>query len=172
MFEGGRSLPTLFYEFLQHSTLSFRFPAASWASGPYLSSWDHRSTREVETVLGACMLIRSKLFNETGGFDEHFFLYSEEVDLCHRVRDAGHKVWYVHTARLLHKERQSTIQLFGSVGRIVLQNMRSQHYYFRKHYGKGAAFIWLSMIACLYMIRYLVSRNKLHLEYAKWALTA
>lgn len=117
------------------------------------------------------MLVRGELFRAIGGFDENFFLYSEELDLCCRARKAGSEVWYVHTARLMHKERQSTIQLFGSVGRIVLQNMRSQHYYFHKHYGAGMAFVWRHMVAALYLIRYLVRRENIHLEYFKWAMT-
>jgi GT2 family glycosyltransferase len=171
-FEAGRSLPTLFNEFLQHSTLAFKFPKGPWTSQPYLSCWDHKSTREVETVLGACMLVRSDAFRRIGGFDEAFFLYSEELDLCHRFRRDGLQIWYVHTARLLHKERQSTIQLFGSVGRIVLENMRSQHYYFRKHYGPRIAFLWRHMIAALYLLRYLLSKDRLHYEYFRWAIKA
>ncbi len=171
-FEAGRSLPTLFNEFLQHSTLAFKFPKSSWTSQPYLSCWDHKSTREVETILGACMLVRSEAFRRLCGFDEAFFLYSEELDLCHRFRGDGLQIWYVHTARLLHKERQSTLQLFGSVGRIVLQNMYSQHYYFRKHYGPRIAFLWRHMIAALYLLRYLLSKDKLHYEYFRWAIKA
>jgi GT2 family glycosyltransferase len=171
-FEAGRSLPTLFNEFLQHSTLAFKFPKGPWTSQPYLSCWDHKSTREVETVLGACMLVRSDAFRRIGRFDEAFFLYSEELDLCHRFRRDGLQIWYVHTARLLHKERQSTIQLFGSVGRIVLENMRSQHYYFRKHYGPRIAFLWRHMIAALYLLRYLLSKDRLHYEYFRWAIKA
>jgi GT2 family glycosyltransferase len=172
LFSGGRSLPTLFNEFLQHSTLAFRFPKFALTSQPYLSRWDHLSTREVEAVVGACMLVRSDLFRAIGGFDEKFFLYSEELDLCRRIRQIGFEVWYVHTARLMHKEQQSTIQLFGSVGRIVLQNMRSQHYYFRKHYGTAGAFVWRHMIAAIYLFRYILRRDKLHLEYFRWAITA
>jgi GT2 family glycosyltransferase len=171
-FNAGRSLPTLFNEFLQHSSLAFRFPRCSWTSEPYLSGWDHRSTREVESVVGACLMVRAELFRSIGGFDEAFFLYSEELDLCCRIRKAGHQVWYVHTGRLMHKEQQSTMQLFGSLGRIALQNMRSQHYYFRKHRGNGVAFVWRHMIAALYLCRYLWGRNRLHLEYFKWAMTA
>jgi hypothetical protein len=112
------------------------------------------------------------LFREIGGFDETFFLYGEELDLCHRLRKAGYRIWYLHSARLMHKERQSTLQLFGSVGQIVLQNMRSQHYYFQKHFGPSTAFVWRSMIAGLYLLRYLLRRNQLHLEYFRWAITA
>ena len=100
------------------------------------------------------------------------FLYIEELDLCHRFRKAGFQVWYVHSARLMHKERQSTIQLFGSVGQIVLQNMRSQLYYFKKHDGAVTAFIWRHMIAALYLLRYLWRGEKLYLEYFRWAMTA
>jgi hypothetical protein len=171
-FDGARSLPTLLNEFLQHSTLAFKFPAGPWTSKPYLSDWDHRSTREVETVLGACMLMRAEVFASMGGFDEKFFLYSEEIDLCYRLRSAGLEVWYLHTARLLHKERQSTIQLFGSVSRIVLQNLISQEYYFKKHHGALSAYLWRHMIAALYLLRYLRSLEQSHMEYVKWAITA
>ena len=170
-FDGARSLPTLLNEFFQHSTLAFKFPSGPWTSKPYLSDWDHRSTREVETILGACMLMSAEVFASIGGFDENFFLYSEEIDLCCRLRSAGLEVWYLHTARLLHKERQSTIQLFGSVSRIVLQNLISQEYYFKKHHGSLSAYLWRHMIATLYLLRYLRSREQSHLEYVKWAIT-
>jgi GT2 family glycosyltransferase len=171
-FDGGRSLPTLLNEFFQHSTLAFKFPRGPFTSKPYLSNWDHRSTRQVETVLGACMLMLASVFASVGGFDEAFFLYSEEVDLCCRLRSADHEVWYVHKARLLHKERQSTLQLFGSVSRIVLQNLISQNYYFKKHHGLLSAYLWRHMIAVLYLLRYVRSHEKSHLEYVKWAITA
>jgi GT2 family glycosyltransferase len=171
-FNGGRSLPTLLNEFFEHSTLAFRFPRCSWTSGPYMSGWDHRSTREVESVVGACLIVQAELFRSLGGFDEAFFLYGEELDLCCRIRKDRRQVWYVHTGRLMHKEQRSTMQLFGSLGRIVLQNMRSQHYYFRKHRGTAVAFVWRHMIAALYLCRYLLGRNRLHLEYVKWAMTA
>jgi len=91
LFDGGTIAATLYNEFLQHSTLTFRFPNGRWTSQPYLSRWDHLSTRQVESVLGACMLIRADLFHSTGGFDENFFLYAEEQDLCHRLRTRADK---------------------------------------------------------------------------------
>lgn len=55
------------------------------------------------------------------------------------------------------------------MSRIVLQTMRSQHYYFRR--AKAAAFVWRHMIAALYLFPYIFGRNRLHLEdleYVKW----
>lgn len=172
LFDGGRSLPSLLNEFLQHSTLCFRFPKGRWTSSPYLSDWDHLSTREVGSVIGACMMMKLEYFREVGGFDETFFLYCEEVDLCYRMHKAGLGIWYVHTARILHKERQSTLQLYGSVSRVVLQNLKSQNYYFQKHNGRAIAFVWRWMLICLYMLRYLFRHNPSYLEYAKWGIMA
>ena len=118
------------------------------------------------------MMMKPRHFRAVGGFDEAFFLYCEEVDLCYRVHKAGLGIWYVHTARILHKERQSTLQLYGSVSRVVLQNLKSQNYYFQKHHGRAIAFLWRWMLITLYMLRYLFQRDPSYLEYAKWGITA
>jgi len=170
--EGARLLPTLFNEFLVHAALTERFPDCAWTSKPHLARRAYLSTQEVQSVLGACLLIRSDLFRSLAGFDENFFLYVEELDLCRRIRKAGFQVWYVHTAKVTHKEFRSTMQLFGSLSSIIIQNMRSEHYYFQKHRGKAVAFVWRYMVVALYLLRYLLRRDKLHLEYAKWAMTA
>jgi GT2 family glycosyltransferase len=168
-------LPTLFNEFLQHSTLTYRFPRCSWFSEQYLSGWDYSSTQEVESVNGTCLMVRAEVFRSIGGFDEAFFLYSEELDLNCRIRKAGRQVWYVHTGCVMHEQHHTTVQVLGSLSGIVLQSMRSQHYYFQKHRGKTVAFVWRHMIAALYLCRYLFGGNKMDLEYlryVKWAVTA
>lgn len=172
MFEGARSLPSLKNEFLQHSTLSFRFPQYRWFADPYLSDWDHLSTREVGSVIGACMMVSRWGFHDIGGFDEKFFLYCEEVDLCRRMKDKGHGIWYVHTGRILHKERQSTMKLYGTLSGIILQNLKSQDYYFRKHNGLLHACTWRSMLVVVYVARYILHRDRAHFGFIRWAVTA
>jgi GT2 family glycosyltransferase len=56
----------------------------------------------VDWVMGAAMLIRRDRFDEVGGFDERYFLYWEDADLCHRLRDAGFTTRYVPGARVRH----------------------------------------------------------------------
>ena len=56
--------------------------------------FDHESVREAEYLFGACLLVRREAVDEVGGFDEDFFLMSEEVDWCYRFREAGWKVLF------------------------------------------------------------------------------
>jgi GT2 family glycosyltransferase len=64
--------------------------------------FDHESVREAEYLFGACMLVRSEAVVSVGGFDEDFFLMSEEVDWCYRFRQAGWKVLFYPGAEVFH----------------------------------------------------------------------
>jgi N-acetylglucosaminyl-diphospho-decaprenol L-rhamnosyltransferase len=64
--------------------------------------FDHESVREAEYVFGACMLVRREAVDAVGGFDEDFFLMSEEVDWCYRFRQAGWKVLFYPGAEVFH----------------------------------------------------------------------
>lgn len=57
----------------------------------------------VETVVGAAMLIRKDLFEKIGGFDEKYFMYYEDIDLCKKVHNLGLKVYYVPDSAIYHK---------------------------------------------------------------------
>jgi GT2 family glycosyltransferase len=86
--------------------------------------------QRVDIVIGAALLIRQSLFEVLGGFDERFFMYFEESDLCQRARDQGWKIIYTPAASLVH--------LGGySVGKtpdgLRLEYRRSQLYYYQKH---------------------------------------
>jgi GT2 family glycosyltransferase len=58
--------------------------------------------RRVPWVTGCCLLVRRDCWQQLGGFDEHFFLYYEDVDLCRRARDLGWSVWYEPGVRVTH----------------------------------------------------------------------
>jgi N-acetylglucosaminyl-diphospho-decaprenol L-rhamnosyltransferase len=73
-----------------------RDPAAYERSGP--QDW----------VPAACLLVRRRLLEELDGFDEGFFMYCEDKDLCKRARDAGSLVWYEASATCVHEGQAST----------------------------------------------------------------
>jgi len=80
--------------------------------------WDHFSEREADWVIGACMLVRREVFDETGGFDPSMFLYGEEVEWCHRIRERGWKVLFSPVGSILHLEHRSADQLLQETGRV------------------------------------------------------
>lgn len=86
--------------------------------------------QEVDLVVGAALLIRRKLFEQLRGFDENFFMYFEEADLCQRSQYLGWKVIYEPRVSLIHLHGASTKQL---PQQMLLEYRRSQVYYYQKH---------------------------------------
>jgi GT2 family glycosyltransferase len=87
--------PTPLYVFLEESTLGQLIRFVPVLRHRYLRTWSYNHSRRVPWVLGAALAIRRKAVDDAGGFDESFFLYYEEVDLCLRLHSAG---WEVHFA--------------------------------------------------------------------------
>ena len=87
---------------------------------------------EVEWVSGAAMMMTSQLFREVGGFDENFFLYYEDTDLCVRVRKQGFSIWYLPTAEIVHIGMYTSNKMRKL---FELSNCQSSLYFFRKHRG-------------------------------------
>ena len=67
-----------------------------------------RGTQEVDWVAGMFMLFRAGDFRSVGGFDEAYFLYYEDVDLCRRLRSAGSRVSYAPSAEVVHDARRAS----------------------------------------------------------------
>jgi N-acetylglucosaminyl-diphospho-decaprenol L-rhamnosyltransferase len=88
--------------------------------------------QDVDWLVGACLLARRAVLDEVGGFDERFFMYSEELDWCRRVRAAGWRVLYCPTARVIHCEGQSSEQ---NLARRARAFQESKARYFEKYYG-------------------------------------
>lgn len=62
----------------------------------------YNDIREIFWATGACMFIKSTVFEELMGFDEDYFAHQEEVDLCWRAKNHGYKVWYIGTSKVYH----------------------------------------------------------------------
>lgn len=100
---------------------------------------DYARAQDVEQPMGACLLMPRAVLDRVGGFDERFWMWFEEVDLCCRVRDAGYRIRYVPDARVVHAMGVSSIQLHT-----VFRQSRyadSLVRYFAKHRGPLAAFL-------------------------------
>jgi N-acetylglucosaminyl-diphospho-decaprenol L-rhamnosyltransferase len=68
-----------------------------------VADWDHARSREVDYVSGAFFMVRRRVFEELGGFDERFFVYFEETDFSRRMRGRGWASWFLADARAVHQ---------------------------------------------------------------------
>ena len=67
-----------------------------------MSDYDHAEAREVDWIIGACMIVRREAVAEVGLMDERFFLYFEDTDWCYRMKQHGKQVWYVPQSEMVH----------------------------------------------------------------------
>ena len=141
----ARLFPSLLNDFLTLSGLAARFPN-SRLFGRFDRTWaDPEQTADVDWVPGAFSILRREALEEIGYFDERFFLYYEEVDLCRRFRSAGYVVRYWPDVEVTHLggESSKTVRAltFSREGsQLTLWRMRSAFLYYRKHKGSYA---WL-----------------------------
>lgn len=113
------------------SFLNKLFPKNPISQKYWLFDWDKRGIKEVAVVPGTALIISKSLFKKVGGFDERFFLYFEESDLCRRVRNLGYKIYMDPTAPVIHLWGRSTKGI-SEMNKIFNQ---SRFLYFRKHFG-------------------------------------
>ncbi|MDX1523670.1 MAG: glycosyltransferase family 2 protein [Anaerolineae bacterium] len=125
------------------------------AYGTYsMKTWVLDQPRQVDALLGACLLVRREVLDQIGLLDEQYFIYSEEIDLCYRIQKAGWKLYWVPEAKIIHYGGQSTQQVRT---KMFLQLYRSKLLFFRKHYGWLAAQIYKLIILFAALGRILVS---------------
>jgi N-acetylglucosaminyl-diphospho-decaprenol L-rhamnosyltransferase len=136
----ARMFPTLMQEAIVLSGLAARFPGSRWF-GRLDRTWaDPARAARVDWVPGAFALVRHELFDRLGGFDERFFLYYEEVDLCRRIRAAGLRVQYWPELRVHHIGGVSARTVAGATvarsgSQLTLWRARSGLLYYRKNHG-------------------------------------
>ena len=115
------------------------FPGTRHDGTYEMSTWDPSRIRQVEVLLGACLLLRREALQTVGLLDENFFVYSEEVDLCYRLLKAGWLSYWVPQAEVVHYGGQSTRQVAPEM---FYQLYRGKVLYFRKHRGAFSALIY------------------------------
>lgn len=127
-------LAQIFFDFfplhhrLLNSRLNGRYPQRLYASGqPF----------EVDHPLGAALMLRGDALAQVGGFDEAFFMYCEEIDLCRRIKTAGWEIYCIPQAEIVHLVGQSTSQFRDEM---FVQLWHSRFLLFDKH--GSQSFCW------------------------------
>lgn len=131
------NIPTLTTELLNKSMLRSFFPQKYPSKRTLIIA-----PFEVESIIGACMLIRRKALEEVGLFDEDFFVFLEETDLCYRMKKAGWKVIYLPQAQVYHLQGSSKAI---DPGKAWIEYYRSLYIFFKKNRG-SLAYITLRVL--------------------------
>lgn len=145
-----RRFPTLAMALMESTLLEQWFPRNRWARAYRLADQPDDITQFVDWVTGAALLLRREALEQVGGLDERFFMYSEELDWCRRMRQAGWEIAYLPTATIVHYEGQSSGQVVA-VRHIHFET--SKVLYFRKHHGALQAETLRVFLLATYLFR-------------------
>jgi N-acetylglucosaminyl-diphospho-decaprenol L-rhamnosyltransferase len=120
LYPSVRRFPDLTVAF-GHAFLGLVWPRNPFTRRYRMLDWDHdRPAPDVDWVGGACILARRSAFDMVGGFDEAYFMYVEDVDLCWRLGQAGWRVGYEPAGRVVHA--------LGGSSRLVPYRMIAEHH--------------------------------------------
>jgi hypothetical protein len=143
----ARQFPSVFNDFLSLTGLAHRFRESRFWGRADRTWADPMDETETDWVPGAFSIIRASVLQEIGVFDESFFLYYEEVDLCRRIKAAGYGVRYWPDVVVIHLGGESSKSILNATrsssgAQLTLWRLRSGYLYYRKHHGSSA---WRSM---------------------------
>jgi GT2 family glycosyltransferase len=169
-----RRFPTLTMALFESTPIAWHWPGNPWARRYHMNDApmppaggaggqiaDTQQTAEyVDWVVGAALIVRRSALDQVGGFDEGFFMYSEEVDWCRRAANAGWRMAYLPAAQVIHYEGKSSEQVV-SARQIRFQTSRVR--YFRKHHGLAAAEVLRLSLLGMFAFEWA-------LEVAKWVV--
>ena len=118
-----------------------------------MSDYDQDSTRTVDWVSGCCIMVPSPVFKKTNGFDENYFLFVEDIDLCQMIKKVGYRVDYFPSAQIFHKISSSNARIAPQT---IIKRHRGMIYYYKKHNKTNFLEQWaissVVMIRCLFQL--------------------
>lgn len=128
-----RSFPTPSVAVYRILGLSKIFPKSRIFGKYNLTYLEENKTYEVDAIVGAFMLIKKSVYDEVNGFDEDYFMYGEDLDLCFRIKKAGYKIYYYPDTSIIHYKGESTKKssisyvnnFYGAMQVFVRKNLKS-----------------------------------------------
>ena len=126
-----------------HAFLHFLWPSNPFSRRYKMDDWDHEVAADVDWIAGTHFLVRREAWEEIGGFDEQFFMFVEDVDLCWRLHQAGWRIRYEPATRVVHEVSSSTDQ---TPYRMIAAHHRSIYRFNKKRFS-GARRAALPVVA-------------------------
>lgn len=150
-----RRFPRVVSTYAQGLFLHRLFRHAAWTDEVVRDDALYAQPRSPDWVSGACLLVRRGVFEQAGGWDEGFFMYSEDTDLCRRIRSAGYDIRFDPSATAAHMGGQSSPRA-GLLPLLATSRAR----YATKHSGGAKAHVLRGGIAISALTHMLLARRK------------
>lgn len=132
----ARPFPTIWREWLAALYLRpLGYMSDLFISDKYVR-WKGQTERVIDWQAGCSVMVRGELLKKLGGFDEQFYYYYEDLDLCHRIWDAGYPIMYTPDVVITHLVGQS-VKSFRVA--FELDKYRNRYRYFHKYFGRTGA---------------------------------
>ena len=126
-----RKFPTIWSGLFNRYSLATRlFPNNRYSRDYLMLDYDHNSIRSVDWVSGCCMMMSESTLKKASGFDENYFLFIEDVDLCQVIKKKGLRVVYFPNAKIFHKISSSNAR---STSRVIIKRHQGMIYYNQKY---------------------------------------
>jgi N-acetylglucosaminyl-diphospho-decaprenol L-rhamnosyltransferase len=130
-----RRFPTLMTGlFNRYSLLSRWLPDNPYTVKYLMKDFSHDEKLEVDWLSGCCLMVPRAIFEKVRGFDEHYFLFNEDIDLCRVINQNGFKVMYFPRAKIMHHVSTSNRKVPIE---IIIKRHHGMRYYYGKHHGKN-----------------------------------
>ncbi|RXK60543.1 glycosyltransferase [Lacibacter luteus] len=155
--ESKRSFPAPLTSFYKLSGLAALFPKSKTFGRYHLGYLDEHKNHAVDVLAGAFMFIPKAVLEKTGGFDESFFMYGEDVDLSYRIQEAGYKNYYYSERSILHFKGESTKKTSVNYVRMFYDAMSR---FVKKHYSSSSAGLFATLISAAIWMRAFLSLIK------------
>ena len=144
-----RKFPTIWSGlFNKYSLMTRLFPNNRYSRDYLMSDYNHNSTRSVDWVSGCCMMIPGIIFRRANGFDENYFLFNEDIDICQAIKKNGYKVNYFPSSQVSHKISSSNARMAPQT---IIKRHRGMIYYYKKHHKTNSLAQW--MVSAMVTIR-------------------
>ena len=144
--ESKRGFPSVWTAFCKLGGLTTLFPHSKTFSKYYLGNLSEKENQVVDVISGAYFFVRKETLDKTGGFDEQFFMYAEDIDLSYRIQQSGYSNYYFSETTIIHFKGESTKKDL----RYVKLFYKAMDQFVKKHSGKSPLYsamievaIWL-----------------------------
>jgi GT2 family glycosyltransferase len=129
--ESRRTVPTPWSALAKVLGLAAIFPRSQRFAGYYMNWLSEDTPSQVPVISGSFMFFRTEVLKELDGFDERFFMYGEDIDLCYRLTQRGMQIDYVPSTSIIHYKGESTKK--DNIDYIIVFN-KAMYQFFDKHY--------------------------------------